>query len=34
MNAIGGTQPYQYALIPDGEVAQDNDKFVINSGEV
>lgn len=21
MNAIGGTQPYQYALIPDGEVA-------------
>ena len=34
MNAIGGTQPYQYALIPDGEVAQDNDKFVINSAEV
>ena len=34
MNAIGGTQPYQYTLIPDGEVAQDNDKFVINSAEV
>ena len=34
LNAIGGTQPYQYALIPDGEVAQDNDKFVINSAEV
>ena len=34
MNAIGGTQPYQYALIPDGEVSQDNDKFVINSAEV
>ena len=34
MNTIGGTQPYQYALIPDGEVAQDNDKFVINSAEV
>ena len=34
MNAIGGTQPYQYALIPGEEVAQDNDKFVINSAEV
>lgn len=34
MNTIGGTQPYQYTLIPDGEVAQDNDKFVINSAEV
>ena len=34
MNAIGGTQPFEYSLIPDGEVAQDNDKFVINSAEV
>lgn len=34
MNAVGGTQPYTYELIPDGEVAQDNDKFVINSAEV
>lgn len=34
MNAIGGTQPYEYSLVPDGEVSEDNDKFVINSAEV
>lgn len=34
MNTIGGTQPYEYSLVPDGEVAQDNDKFVIGSAEV
>ena len=34
MNTVGGTQPYEYSLVPDGEVAQDNDKFVINSAEV
>ena len=34
MTAVGGTEPYTYALIPDGEVAQDNDKFVIGSAEV
>lgn len=34
MEAQGGTAPYTYELIPDGEVAQDNDKFVIGSSEV
>ena len=34
MQAQGGTAPYTYELIPDGEVAQDNDKFVIGSSEV
>ena len=31
MEAQGGTAPYTYELIPDGE---DNDKFVIGSSEV
>ena len=34
MQAQGGTAPYTYELIPDGEVAQDNNKFVIDSSEV
>lgn len=34
MNTVGGTQPYEYSLVPDGEVAQDNDKFVIGSAEL
>lgn len=34
MEAQGGTAPYTYKLIPDGEAAQDNDKFVIGSSEV
>ena len=34
MQAQGGTAPYNYELVPDGEVAQDNDKFVIGSSEV
>lgn len=34
MEAQGGTAPYTYELIPDGEAAQDNDKFVIGSSEV
>lgn len=34
MNTVGGTEPYEYSLIPDGEVAQDNDKFVIGSSEL
>ena len=34
MNTVGGTQPYEYSLVPDGEVAQDNDKYVIGSAEL
>ena len=34
MKTIGGTAPYEYSLVPDGEVAQDNDKFVIGSAEL
>lgn len=34
MNTVGGTQPYEYTLVPDGEVSQDNDKFVIGSAEL
>lgn len=34
MNAIGGTQPYTYELVSNGEASRDNDKFVIGSAEV
>lgn len=34
MSAIGGTQPYTYELVSNGEASRDNDKFVIGSAEV
>lgn len=34
MNAIGGTQPYTYELVSNGEASRDNGKFVIGSAKV
>lgn len=34
MQAVDGTEPYSYELVPDGVAATDNDKFVISSAEV